>query len=353
VKQPGTLIMNEDREYLLVESGFNSDTRAVILLARPTDPSFPPDEKAKPIRWAHQGEWSPVARWSESELRIPDARYEQKRERIGAIVNEYVERPREVATVAWAARKQDNFAGTLEAALPMGLAVTCHDTREGAAAISDTDDIVPIENVAIFLTHLVREGYAGAMWNGSRPVFFCIDQAQDLQFLRVGPGPKGDRVELEILEDDDRWTKYEGVEEIEFIDNREACDGRLAEALGKKPILEWPDDNRLFTVGPAEGKPLVLQPDKDDDSLPHGVLFTNEEAAGSFSEENPADLSIFPVTDLTGFLTHTEMEGCVAALNPGGHRAASGILWSDGERVVLDSFSGFWKLEGSGFQPLE
>jgi hypothetical protein len=353
VKQPGTLVMNEDREYLLVEGGFNTETRAVILLARPTDPAFPLDEAAKPIRWAHQGEWNPVARWSEAELRIPDARYEGKRERIGEILKEYVETPREVPTVAWAARKQGNFAGTLEAALPMGLAVACHDTREDAAAIDDVDDVVPVENVAMFLTHLVREGYAGAMWNGTRPVFFCVDERQELQFLRVGPGPKGDRVEMEIIEDDETWAAYEGVEQIEFIDNREACDGRLAEALGNTPILEWPDDNRLFTVGSAGGEPLVLRPDVGEDSMPHGVLFTNEEAAGSFSEDNPDDLTISPVTDLTGFLTHAEMEGCVAALNPGGHRAASGILWSDGERIVLDSFSGFWKLEGSGFEPLE
>jgi hypothetical protein len=353
VKQPGTLVMNEDREYLLVEGGFNSDTRAVILLARPTDPTFPPDEKARPIRWAHQGEWNPVARWSPAELKVPDAKYEPKRDRILEILKDYVEAPREVPTVAWAARKKGNFAGSLEAALPMGLAVACHETREGAAALEDVDDIVPIENVAMFMTHLVREGYAGAMWNSHRPVFFCIDESQELQFLRVGPGPKGDRVELELLEDDDNWTAYEGVEQIEFIDNREACDNRLSEALGKTPILEWPDDNRLFTVGPAEGKPLVLQPEVGEDSMPHGVLFTNEEAAGSFREDNPADLVLYPVTDLTGFLTHSEMEGCVAALNPGGHRAASGILWSDGERVVLDSFSGFWKLEGSGFQPLE
>jgi hypothetical protein len=98
---------------------------------------------------------------------------------------------------------------------------------------------------------------------------------------------------------------------------------------------------------------LVLRPTAGEDEMPHGVLFTNEEAASSYGEDNPAELTVFPVSDLTGFLTHQEMEGCVAALNPGGHRAASGILWSDGDRVVLDSFSGFWTLGPEGFAPLE
>jgi hypothetical protein len=345
--------MHDDREYLLVEGGFNADSRAVILLARPNNPTFPPDERAKPIRWAHQGEWCPVARWSPDELRIPDERYEEKRERIGEILKDYIATPREREPVAWAARKDGQFVSTLEAALPMGLAVTCHDSQADADAMADGDEVVPVDNVGMFLTHLVREGYAGAMWNTTRPVFFCVDEVQDLRFLRVGPGPKGDRVDLEILEETDQWETYEGVEEIEFINNKEACDRRLSETFSSTPVLQWPDDNRLYSLGPKEGEPLVLRPAAGEDELPHGVLFTNEEAASSFGEDNPAELAVYPVTDLGEFLTHTEMEGCVAALNPGGHRASSGILWSDGDRVVLDSFSGFWKLESSGFEPLD
>lgn len=353
MKQPGTLIMHADREYLLVEGGFNADTRAVILMARPNNPTFVPDERARPIRWAHQGEWSPVARWSPSELRIPNARYEEQRQFIGEIFDKYVKTPREQEAVVWAASKNGSYVGTLETALPMGLAVTCHDTREDADSIPDADKLVPIENVAMFFTHLVREGYAGAMWNATRPVFFCLDEMQDLHFLRVGPGPKRNRVELEILEADGTWSAYDGVEQIEFIDNREACDGRMTEALGSTPVLDWPEDNGLFSVGPEAGRPLVLTPGEGDDSMPHGVLFTNEEAASNYGEDKTADLAVFPVGDLSGFLTQTAMEGCVAKLNPGGHRARGGTLWSDGERVVLDSFSGFWTLESGGFRPLE
>ena len=66
-----------------------------------------------------------------------------------------------------------------------------------------------------------------------------------------------------------------------------------------------------------------------------------------------SELTVFPVRDLVAFLTCDEMAGNVASLNPGGHRARGGLLWSDGEGVVLDSFSGFWRLGREGFEPTE
>ena len=84
----------------------------------------------------------------------------------------------------------------------------------------------------------------------------------------------------------------------------------------------------------------------------HALLFTSEAAARDWLEDGEEGLQVFAVSDLPAFLTSDALQGNVAALNPGGHRACSGILWSDGERVVLDSFSGFWQVAGDGFEPL-
>jgi hypothetical protein len=364
MKQPGTVVHHDQREYLLVEGGYNGDTRAVILLARPADARFPPDAAARPIRWGAQGDWTPVARWSPQELRIPDARYEPHRAVVQAILDGYLGRQRATATVAWAALRGDGFAGTLETALPMGLATVCCDTREAVAALPDVDAIVPVENLAMFLTHLVRQGYAGAMWNAAQPVFFCTDPTGDLQFLRVSAAVRGaaagevaalqdpDEVRLEILTEADRWEPYDGAEEIEFIENREACDQRLVAALGRMPVKDWPDGGRLWSVGPAAGTPVVVKETRGPEQVRHALLFTSEAAAREYVDDEEAELAVFAVADLPAFLTCDALQGNVAALNPGGHRACSGILWSDGERVVLDSFSGFWQLAGRGFELL-
>jgi len=353
MKQPGTPVRHDDREYLLVEGGYNAATRAVILLARPDDTLFPRNEEIAPLRWCSQGEWQPIARWTDTELRIPDARHEARRELVAQLIDGYNAARKPPAPVAWAAEKDGSFLGTLEVSLPMGFAAFCHESREAAAALAGEEALVPVENLAMFFTHLVREGYSGAVWNGEQPIFFCVDGLQDLQFLRIGKSKKGDSVVMEILDGKDKWSAYDGEEEIEFIDNTEACDARLVACIGKQPVMGWPQDGQLFSAGPAFGEPLVISSGEEKDAVPHGVIFTSEAAATEFIADADEELKAFPVNDLGKFLTQSELEGCVVALNPGGHRATSGILWSDGERVVLDSFSGFWKLGAAGFEPAE
>jgi hypothetical protein len=231
-----------------------------------------------------------------------------------------------------------------------------HEAREAAAQEPDTSEVVPIDNLPMFFTHLVREGYAGVLWD-DRPVFFCVDTNEDLQFLRVSPPAKdgGDPV-FEILEESGRFGPYDGEEQIEFIDNRDDCDARLVAALGRVALVGWPDSNRLWSLGPGLGEPAILKPEPDDsgeEAIPHGVLFTSEDDANTFKGEVCPDLMVFPVNDLGKFLSVPPMSGCIAALNPGGHRAASGLLWHDGQRVVLDSFSGFWKVDGGRFELLK
>jgi len=184
-------------------------------------------------------------------------------------------------------------------------------------------------------------------------LFFCMDEVGDLQFLRVSRSDR-DEVSMEILTEEDRWEPYDGAEQIEFIDNREACDERMVEVLGRQPLIGWPDDGLLWSVGRQSGRPVVIKQGESQDEVRHAVLFTSEASAEAFQRENgPDELAVFPVRDLNAFLTCEEMQGNVAQLNPGAHRAESGIVWSDGEAVVLDSYSGFWKFGADGFEALE
>jgi hypothetical protein len=350
VKQPGTLVQHEGREYLLVEGGYDAASRAVILLARPGDPRVAADPAPRPVRWGSQGEWLPLARWSADGLRIPDERNAQSAAFAQGVFDAYVAGHKLPAVKAWAAKKGPGFASQCHVSLPMGLAAGCFEAEADAKALPEADRLVRIDNLAMFFTHLVREGYAGALWNGNRPVFFCVDDEGDLQFLRVSPA--GSSVAMEILDEHDRWESYDGAEAVEFIDNREACDQRLVTALGATPPSGWPADGRLWSLG-ARGVPRIFSTTEGPNELRHAVLFSDEQAARDWGEERAPDAQAFAVDDLTAFLTGDAMQGNVAAFNPGGHRARSGLLWSDGERVVLDSFSGFWKVGGQQFEPID
>jgi hypothetical protein len=357
MKQPGTLVRHDGREYLLVEGGYNGPTRAVILLVRPGDPRAAPDPAQRPLRWGRQGEWLPLARWTQDDLRLPDERNEPQRDFAQGLIDEYIaSRPAPTAK-AWTALAGPGFSGQMHASLPMGLAVACHETREAAAAApaaapaADRGDVVPIDNVGMFLTHLVRAGYAGALWNGTRPVFFCVDDEGDLQFLRISPA--GSNVAMEILDEHDRWQSYDGAEAVEFIDNREACDQRLVESLGSRPPEGWPATGRLWSIGPRRGVPGIFTTSEGSNEVRHAVLFCDEPTAREYQQEQSPAGEVFPVEDLVAFLTTDEMQGNVATLNPGGHRARSALLWSDGERVVLDNYAGFWTLEGNRFERVD
>lgn len=358
MKPPGTLLRRDDREYLFIEGGYNPQTRAVILLARAGDPDFPAAEGQSPVAWGAQGEWLPVARRTAEGLAVPDARHAERTPRVQELLDAYEALHRAPPVVAWAARRAGGWAGALHPALPMGFAAACHETREAAAATPGAEEVVPIDSLPMFFTHLVREGYAGALWNDERPVFFCVDDQEDLQFLRVSP-PAGEGSEpvFEILGASGRFEDYDGEQSIEFIDNREDCDARLVAALGRVALVDWPAGNRLWTVGPRLGEPAVLQPPQDEaageEALAHGVLFSDEDAADAFRREVAPDMVVFPVQDVAAFLSAPPLAGSLAALNPGGHRASSGLLWHDGQRVVLDSFSGFWKLEHGRFVLLQ
>ncbi len=347
MKHPSAIVEQDDNEYLLLEEGYNESTRAVAVLARPSNPLFPKAEDGRTYHFNESGEWHAVARWTREQLVVADERHAHHGELVRGLASDYVEglpRPR---PVAWALHDGEVFAGSLSPAVPMGVVVHCHDDEDHAQDRAAGRRVVPIDNVPLFFNQMVRLGYAGALWNEEMPVFFCVDDEDDLQFLKVSREPR-DKVAVEILGLDSRWESYEGAEEVDFLDNTQACDERLVEMVGRRPVLEWPS-GPLVSVGPSEGKPIVL--DEEDEELPHGVLFTNTRWANTFREENDPTWTVFDVPDPAEFIKQTDFEGCVVHLNPGNHRAYTGTLWNNGEQTVLDSFSGFWRLTDDGFEP--
>lgn len=353
MKQPGVVLHHLGDDYLLVEGGFSADTRTVTVLCAADNERFPHAEGTRPVTWRDQGEWFPVARWSPLETVLQDESHENGRTLVLDLVERHVDECGDLPARLYALAEDKGFAYSLEAILPMGLAVPVFDDEERAREEAEARGahVVAIHSPLRFMTHLAREGYAGAMWNRSQPVYTCIDAEGSLQFLRVGRAASS-KVALDILGADEEWTPYEGEAAIEFLEHGEACDARMAASLGRVPVLDWPADGRLWTTGPRSGEAGIVT--VDGDAVPHVLLFSSEAAAAEWAEESEERWTSWPVDDLAAFLGSPAAQGCAGLLNPGAHRVRSGVLWADGPRVVLDCFSGFWALGPDGtFSPIE
>jgi hypothetical protein len=347
---PGTPLRHAGGNYLLVEGGYNHDTRAITLLAEPDNEDFEHPEKANRVVWCDQGEWFPIAQWAVGMVTFQEGAYEEQRPLVDELFERFREEQQELMPSCWAVQGVGGLLGTLENILPTGLACKVFSEEEEAAKVAGSDELVPITNLPNFLTFLAREGYAGAMWNERMPIFFCIDGIGDLQFLRVRRTAAG-KMGMDILEWNGDWTPYEGAEEIEFLENREACDDRLVHTVGNKPVVGWPRDGHLWGVGPRTGTPGRIA--SEEEEVVYGALFTEEGVAREWIEEVQPTWKVFPVDSAMAFLAHDELQGCGGLLNPGSHRVNSGVLWGDDEKVVLDSYSGFWSLDDGEFQPVE
>lgn len=348
MKQPGTVVEHAGEAYLCVEGGFNRATRTVTLMAGAESASFPHRSEDKPLNWGPQGDWYPVARWSPDDLLLPDPRHQEQHLLASDVIEHYLDSVPECPDAAWVVTDGKGFRGHLVEVMPQGLAVQVYEDEADAISAASGEPVVALQDVIRFLTHLAREGYAGALWNGEQPVFFCLDELGELQFLRIGEGKRG-KVAMEILDPDEGWMFYEGAEAIDFLDNGEACDARLVEAVGHLPILDWPDEPLLWSLGPELGQPGIVT--VADDGLAYALLFSTEDTCREWLSQEVGEEETwvaFPVPDLDGYLVTVLSQGSGALLNPGAHRARRGVLWHDGERAILDSFSGFWELTAEG-----
>ncbi len=375
MKHPGTIVEFDGHEYLLLESGYNDEVRAVTVLSRPGHPDLPQKESTRPVSWLDQGDWYPLARWTPEELVIPEEKHAEHRAHILEIVKRYDAARPEPKPVAWVVAHEDGLLGTLIDTIPMGVAAIVYEEREAAelsaragrskpeepdkpelyvgewtdlpdGGEAATTRVVPIHSIGRFFTHLVREGYAGCVWNHVIPVFFCADVDGDLQFLRIG-GEAGS-VTMEILDNRDVWLEYDGEESIEVLDNREAYDQRLVSELGPVPVLEWKPGDKLYVAGERSGSLSVVD---DESGVRYAVIFTKEKLAKLWCDETEREgWAVFEVTPAAAaaLLDNPDVGECVFQLNPGFHRAVTGMLWRDGDSLVLDSFSGFWRMAEDG-----
>ncbi|MBI4878163.1 MAG: hypothetical protein HY812_00675 [Planctomycetes bacterium] len=350
-------ILHEGHEYYLVDRGRTPSARTITLLKR-LEQDGASAGGAVLVR-TDIGDCLAIARWSGGAVDVAEG-HESLREMFQQVVDRYLEEFR-VGRAARAGKPHFFLSAgrlplyTLARAQPDGLSVLVFSSREGArraAAVRQAEEQQPIEveeagDLADYLAARATEGFAGAMLDDADPIFFCLDETGMPRFLRLKMDAARNRVEHLLLDSSGSWSAYEGEEEILPEIDQEAADRYMVDRLGDVPFFGFRAGMRfcrLARLGDSE-RPVAIE--LADEPIAGGQpfcpLFHDPEQGKAFLDENRLEgYEPVVVDDLRSLAAWCRLERRVLILQPDGHRARGGTLWLDGERVVLDSFSGLW-----------
>lgn len=342
--------------------------REAAILARPDAAVSEGADQSRVIKTNH-GDWIPIALWKGGRFRFLASVSPRIRPDLEAVMNQYLH-TRPLATDGKRRKRYYYIDGgnapayTISRSHPHGLAVRFFGRKKDAdAALKEAADrggaprVRWTNDLKRFLVRAADDGFAGAVLDDREPVYFCLDGADDMVFLRLSLNDE-EEVEESLLQDDGSWKLYEGEGEIDFFLDQQSADGNMVRLLGEIPFLGHEKMQHVWTVedGRNRGIPYVLAASEGPFAgLAEGdtvVLFHTQRNAMEFilDRELYAHEAV-RVEGLKEFLRDAAERRLGVLFEPFNHRAAGGVFWLNGEDVILDSFSGFWKLgEDGAFQ---
>lgn len=355
-------ILHDGQEYYLVDRGASQRSRVITMLKRVEGEVPAALERVK----TDVGDCVAVANWKNARLELEPG-CEELRDAFERIVERYLVefrlgRARKVSRPYFFLSVDQQPLFELARAQPFGLSLLVFsEKRDAKKAALDRRGIeareIEVEELADlpdFLTSRASEGYAGATLDGSDPIYFCADAAGAPRFLRLSLDESTGELEHFLLEEDGKWTRYEGAEELTPELDQDACDQQMVERLGELPFVGYHDHlafwrpRRRSQAGNGE---LVVVDSGDNARVDRGccpIFHDRDLAAGFLHDHLLEDCELIEVDDLHALAQRAGAEGKVLVIQPDGHRAHGGSLWVKDDRLVLDSFSGIWTSQDRG-----
>lgn len=365
-------ILHEGHEFFLVDRGRSAARRVITFLKR--------IENGDEAREAGEGgeasaggllvktdigDCMAIASWSGGKVSV-----ERGHESLETVFRDVVERYLEEFRLGRPARNSRPYyflssrnqpLFELSRAQPSGLAVLVYSSEEtamDAARLRRNSEGDPVQIEAVgelsdFLAARSVEGFAGALMDDRDPVFFFSNESGDPRFLRLSIDSRSGGLRHSLLEEDGSWNRYEGEEELNPELDQDVVDEHMIERLGDVPFLGYRIGVPLYRLAvpdapelPALAEPLD-EPDESAEPVESGQsfcpVFHDMELAAEFLQEHDLDqLEAVVVEDLRELAAYCAQEGRTLVLQPAGHRARGGTFWLNGNRVILDSFSGLW-----------
>lgn len=377
-----TRILHENDEYLFVEApgdplGPSLQVFAKVDNARAVAPGRSPTHKTE------HGSWLQVARFDGSELALDPDAPSGLGERIKELLPRYAEvRQKRLATAkhpCWWLHAEGRPLHGLHPAQPSGLLFKLWSSEARALEVAKELGVEArawtTGDLREFLELRAEEGYAGALLDDHELVFFCLDPAGRMQFLRVADGSAGGAagattpapaaadddeepriaghaLATHLLGESGRFELYEGDEELEPFVDGEAWDRLLARTFGLHPFHGHAPGWRCFVLH-KDGQPVARKAGEAGARQPLLALFHDPAAAADWrTAQRLGKATIERVTDLVATVRAAQARGELVQLQPDDHRIRGGPLWigQDGALYLL-GYCGIWRsTDGDDFE---
>lgn len=354
-----TRILHKNEEFLVQDKNSFTPERTITFLTRPHLISDDTAERLKLVKTNH-GEWVPVAKWREGTMEV----LEQVSDRLVPTLKEILGKYLEAGSRKVNSTKQKRYyyleiSGmpdfSISPSHPNGLAIKVFSSKTLAEKYLPQDDldvgspkIRQTNNIREFLIKAADEGYAGAILDDNEPIYFCLDPAENMVFLKLAMDEE-EEVHEYTLNLEGTWNAYEGNDDLEYYLDQDSCDQTMVEHLGDIPFFGHATIDAVWTIEAKSdpGRPYILSSETNPfGDIPGAdiVVFFHDRlnAINFLKDQGLFECEAVRVENIKTYMRSSNRSSLSIILEPFNHRAVSGVLWLNKEDVILDSFSGFW-----------
>ncbi|MBM4014386.1 MAG: hypothetical protein FJ293_05410 [Planctomycetes bacterium] len=374
-----TRVLHGDDEYLFVEAPGDPQGPALQVFAKPANARAVPPGRS-PTHQTEHGQWLQVARFDGVALTVdPDAPAPLAATLQGLLPRYAEMREQHIARAKhpchWIHAEGRPLHG-LHPAQPAGLLFKLWSSAERAAAVvrelGVEARVFSTGDLREFLELRAEEGYAGALLDDEELIFFCLDAAGRMQFLRIAAAAGGEDADeaaaeagdraapatvashhlaTHLLAENGRFEPYEGDEALEPFVDQDGWDRLLVRTFGLLPFHGHAAGWRCFMLV-RDGQPVARRGDDPTERQAQLPLFHDPAAADEWrSRHRQGKAAIERVTDLKATVAAAQARGELVQLQPDDHRVRGGTLWMgrDGALHLL-GYSGIWRsTDGDAF----
>lgn len=231
-----------------------------------------------------------------------------------------------------------------------GLAVRVYSSaekaEEGRAALDDrlAPRVEEVPDLEAFLAERAREGFAGAVLDDEEPVYFLVDEEGRLRMLKLVSDGTG--VEPMLLDQKGGWFPFEGEIEMRPFQDQEDCDRLMVRFLGSHPWLGFVPGQKFWFPSDPSGEDGTGAVEVEDEWGASRIvpLFADPRTGRAYLDRHGfPGREMVEVEDLRDLVRRAQAESHPVVLHPEEHRAYRANLWVNGEDLILDTYSGFWR----------
>lgn len=194
-----------------------------------------------------------------------------------------------------------------------------------------------------------QEGYCGALFNDTVPIFF--HEYSDKRFFVM----RYEENKPLYLSNSGEWLVFEKEEGMERVMNYDQTDNLLRSLLTDELFWGWNIHEKLYSMKrEGEDDLYSIEESRGSSTGPcrNRVLFARKHLAADYAKFvlniDEEKLVLEEVTQIEELVKESYQAGIGVLVNPFYNRCMQGRFWFHKETILFESFSGFWKMREDG-----